>query len=91
MTTRDGRGFLWWVAFGGICWLFYASMFDVEGNFEPTIHTDVIEWRIGYRLGNAAQRADDAVVQQNRDMQGAVHHRERRVNRKVEKQTGGSK
>ena len=71
----------------GICWLFYAAVFDTDGNFDPTIQTDVVEFRIGYRLGNAAQRTDEAITEQNREMQGAVDGRERRVNRKVTEQT----
>ena len=75
----------------GICWLFYAAVFDTEGEFDPTLHLDVVEFRIGYRLGNVAQRTDDAIVEQNRGVQGAVNGRERRVNRKVNEQTGGGK
>lgn len=79
---------LWYVVLAAVCWALYASMFDTSGGFDPTTEFDVVEYRIGYRLGMAVERTDRAITDQNRAMQGAVHHRERRVNRKVEEQTG---
>lgn len=75
---------LWWVATGIVAWALYAGTFDSRGNFDPVADSDVVGWRIGYRLGMASDGANQAIADQNAGVQGAVNGRAKRVHRKVD-------
>lgn len=79
--------FLWYIALALICWALYTSVFDTGGNFDPTTHLDVIEYRLGYRLRSLAGQANDTIEEENRAMQGVVDGRARRVRKKVDADT----
>lgn len=76
--------YLWWTATAMAAWALYAATFDTTGRFDPVAEFDVVEYRIGSRLGIVAKRANQTIVDQNRGMQGVVNGREHRVNSRVD-------
>ncbi len=75
---------LWYVVCAILCWALYAATFDTRGNFDPVAQSDVIEHRIGWRLGTVASDANRSIEEQNRGAQRVVDGRARRVHKRVD-------
>lgn len=78
---------LYSVALAIVAWALYTAVFDTAGNFDPTTELDVVEYRIGRKLGMVADGANAEIERQNRAAQGAVNVRERRIGNRVESDT----
>ena len=90
-AMHDGHGsakkFLYLVALAGVAWLIWAAVHDTDGRFDPSMQWDVIEYRVGYRMGDLPGDANREIDRQNRGMQKVFNDHDRRIERQSEEHT----